>query len=409
MATRAKLTEEVVGKIGHGEKVYDSEVPGFYALGIKSGVSFRVHADLPTRAQREGEPKVLRRTVGRWPDDVSPKAARTLAGEFIAKIKRGIDPNPKAPLVAPATGWTIQQAWDEYRDSHMKKQNSSPATFAKYTSDFARLPEAWRRRPVREVVVDVAGINELHESVRLAVRAKVRPLTADTGKNSADATMTVLSFLASYTRGRDPSCPAWIPQAVDRHGPRTRDNIGMGLADIGPWWRDVQTVQNKTRVELALFMLLTGLRKGDALNASRQHLDEAAMTLHIPSPKGHKEGHDKSFTLPLTDAAMGCILRARALRYKPTDILFASRSGKPFANDDLERDGRRFTTGHALRHSFKTIAEDIGVPESTIERLLNHSASTQTRRYGNRRKLLGADRDGMEMISAAIMRALSET
>ena len=400
---RAKLTEEIVATIDPREKVYDQDVAGFYALGIKSGVSFCVHADLPTKMRRPGEPAVLRRVVGRWPDGISPKAARTLAGEFISKIKRGIDPAPKATLTAPAAGWTVQEAWDQYRESYLTKKKASPDTFAKYKADFARLPEKWRKRPVREMVLDVDGLNTLQESVRAAVIARTRNPNADTGKNSADATMTMLCFLAGYTRGKDPTCPAWIRQAVDRFGPRSRDNTGMGLADIGPWWEKVKMVQNQTRRELALFMLLTGLRKRDALNASRKRLDETAKTLLLPKPKGHKDDRDRSFTLPLTDAAMGCILRARVLQHKPTDILFANEKGKPFSNDTLQRGDEVFATGHVLRHSFETIAEDIGVPDSTIERLLNHSASTQTRKYGNRRKISTSLREGMEMISAAVM------
>jgi hypothetical protein len=101
-ARRAKLTEEIVARIKPGERVYDTEVPGFFALGIRRGVSFGVHADVPTAARRWGQPNVLRRVVGRWPEDLSPKAARTLAGEFISKIKRGEDPAPKS-TVAPVT------------------------------------------------------------------------------------------------------------------------------------------------------------------------------------------------------------------------------------------------------------------------------------------------------------------
>ncbi len=100
---------------------------------------------------------------------------------------------------------------------------------------------------------------------------------------------------------------------------------------------------------------------------------------------------------------MGCILRARTLQHKPSDILFANSKGKSFRDDTLQCGPKVFATGHALRHSFETIAEDIGVDDSVLERLLNHSASTQTRKYGNRRKISTSLREGLEMISAAVM------
>ena len=94
----------------------------------------------------------------------------------------------------------------------------------------------------------------------------------------------------------------------------------MGLRDLAAWWENVKTVRNPMRRELALFELLTGLRMTDARKSSEQHLDETAKTLFIPKPKG---GRRRAFTLPLSDAAIGCIHRARALpRRKPSDLLF---------------------------------------------------------------------------------------
>lgn len=256
------------------------------------------------------------------------------------------------------------------------------------------------------MVLDVAGLQQLHESIRAGVIAKTKSPKPTTGMNSADATLGLLAIMANYTRGKDPSTPPWISRAVDRFGSRSREKEGMGLADIGAWHESVKTVRNPIRRELALFMLLTGLRETDAMTATRDHLDETNRTLFLPEPKGHKENRDRSFTLPLTDAAMGCIFRARALQRTPSAILFPNLRGKRFSGTDLERRDKKFASGHRLRHSFASIAEDIGIDEPTRARLLNHSAETETAKYSNPRKISTKLRDAMEKISDAIVKEI---
>lgn len=139
-ARREKLTEDVVKTIRRGERVYDVDVPGFFALGLSRGVSFGVLADVPTAARRWDYPKkTMVRTLGKWPDELSPKAARTLAGEYISKIKKGVDPAPKN-AAARVNGWTIQEAFENYRDTYMARKGAKPESVRTYEMNYQRLP-----------------------------------------------------------------------------------------------------------------------------------------------------------------------------------------------------------------------------------------------------------------------------
>jgi integrase len=412
-ARRLKLTEQVVSSIKEGERVYDAGgPPGFFAQGLRDGkVSFRVLADIPTAARRYGLPKkTMERVVGRWPDDLSPKAARTLAGEFIAAIKRGEDPSPKT-AIAPVASWTIQEAFDEYVGSYLTRQGVPDSTKRTYGFNFQRLPLKWQSRPMREMITDVDGLKSLHELIRKGILAKTENKTEDTGKNSADATINLLAILANYSRGKDPTLPAWIPRAIDKHGPRDRSGDGFGLSEVGPWWDGVQNVKNETKRWLGLFILTTGLREGDAMTATLEHLNEAEKTLFLPEPKGHRlnrPGRDRSFTMPLSEIAMTTILRARAIRIrKVSNLLFPNPiTGKPFTDSKLEYNGTRLADGHKLRHAFATIAEDLGVDESTRARLLNHKSKTETARYSNPRKVTAPLRVAVDLIGAAIAKEI---
>ena len=264
----------------------------------------------------------------------------------------------------------------------------------------------------------MSGLQKLHDAIRTAVIAKTNKtsLKLTTGMNSANSTINFLSILSGYARGKDPTLPAWIARAVDKHGKRSRETDAMGLSDLQTWWSNILTLRNPIKRELSLFMLLTGLRSQDARTIRWEHLNEQEKTLFVPSPKGHrhdKPGRSRAFTLPLTDAMLACIDRSRtswrkAKPKQPSPYLFPSDRGRYgyFTSALVERDGKLFVKGHALRHTFATIGEDIGIAEETIGRLLNHKPKTITGRYADPTKTPASRRDAMEQISAAIMREI---
>jgi integrase len=153
-------------------------------------------------------------------------------------------------------------------------------------------------------------------------------------------------------------------------------------------------------------MLLTGLRSENAREAFRADMSGAA--LWIEKPKGHNpaKGIIKSFSLPLSTHALACIERAQVAqkRYpkmKINDLLFPSPRGGVFCDADLGV--KVAASGHDLRHTWETIAEDLGHDSQILSRLMNHAQKSETGKYGNRHKIVRAPAETIQAINDAMM------
>lgn len=414
-ARRVELTEPILKKIKPGEKVIDAKCPGLFALGLMGGkVSLRVKADVPQRLRRfelSNGGRTIERVVGTWPG-ISAKAARPIARVFLSQIQRGVDPSPKATVTAAAS-WTVQETFDRYIGSYLTREAAADSTKRTYRYSFDRLPPKWRTRPMREVIADTDGLKSLHEQIRRKIVAKTprKSLKPSTGENSANATINLLSILAGYARGSDVTLPVWAARAVDKFPERSRSKQGMALSDVAAWWHDVQSVENETKRWLSLFMMVTGLRPGNAVSAAKQNLKEGKHpTLHIPLAKGHRpdrEEYDRAFTIPLCELAMECIRRAQALQRRPSDLLFAGPGGAKLSAHTLTSNGRRFKDGQLMRHTFETIAEmDLGIELWKRQRLMNHKPETQTEQYAHPLKVGPPLIEAAAKIGAAIAKEI---
>src|SRR5690349_8808874 len=110
---REQISAEVINGMRAGEKIYDTNIGGFYVIrGRSNKVTFRVLADMPKRIPRFGKSHTLDRTVGHWPE-MKVQTARREALFLIGQIKKGVD--PKAPEKASDSP-TLEAAWIDYRD-----------------------------------------------------------------------------------------------------------------------------------------------------------------------------------------------------------------------------------------------------------------------------------------------------
>jgi integrase len=183
----------------------------------------------------------------------------------------------------------------------------------------------------------------------------------------------------------------------------------MGAGDLAAWWKQVQALPNPIRREMHLFMLLSGLRRADVLTARWDHLDQKRKALRIPSPKG---GEARAFELPLSDPLLRCLERVRetGLTFFPEQArtwIFPASGGHVA---EIKEEGQRKLshTGHALRHSFRTLAAAAGIDRLRVKILMNHALDRDvTDSYANVPALFGALLDAQERISAFIIRAMS--
>jgi integrase len=404
---RAKLTDTVVAALRPNERVYDTEVKGFFVErgpAKDSKPAFRILKDMPAKLRKWNTPKTLFRTIDAE-HSRSAKFARVEAKKLMALIHSGVD--PKAGAETPG-GWTLAEAWDEYHNDHLAKRDYSPATRRAYEFSYKRLPAKWHKRPMANIVGDTLGLRRLHKDI-----------TTASGENSADASLALLGVVHNHARGIFPNLPEWPARAVTPHGPRTRSKDGLKVEELPVWWQGVQQMRDPVKREMMLFMLLSGLRYNDVRVALAEHLDESERKLFIPAPKGHRPGNerrDKAFWLPVTDAIMACIERARAAwaaaGYSASSVLFPSARSKSGMHGTTSSaqwtgdDGHQHhpKRGHLLRHTFVNVSNTAGVPHAVRETLLNHTLGGP--KYGDSSIAPLAYRVEMENISAVVMKAI---
>jgi integrase len=129
------------------------------------------------------------------------------------------------------------------------------------------------------------------------------------------------------------------------------------------------------------FLALTGWRSGEAVALRWQDVDLDRRTATLPDTKTGKSMR------PLSGAA--CDLLRAQKRTSDNPLIFPATRGKGFmvgfkkfvrrivADAGLPAD----ITPHVLRHSFASLASDIGYSEATIGSLIGHKGHTITSRY----------------------------
>jgi integrase len=132
-------------------------------------------------------------------------------------------------------------------------------------------------------------------------------------------------------------------------------------------------------IAMIRFLALTGWRSGEALRLLRTELDQDRRTATLPDTK---TGYSMR---PLSQRA------CQILRTLPTsgELIFPAARGRgpmsgfrnhwdrALANHGLPND----ITPKVLRHSFASLADDLGYSEPTIATLIGHQGRTMTSRY----------------------------
>ena len=129
-----------------------------------------------------------------------------------------------------------------------------------------------------------------------------------------------------------------------------------------------------------LILLLTGLRRSEALGLTWDDIDFEARTLTIPDPK-NRTPH----TLPLSDYLFELLENRRKISKGPK--VLSGPDGKPFTKFMYAKQRIKDATGielnpHDLRRSFATAAESLNISYMAVKSLLNHkSGGDITRAY----------------------------
>ena len=354
----------------------DTEMRGFYLIVTPTKRSFYVQSLV--------NGKQVRTKLGDHPS-MDAKQARDLARKTLVEMRGGANPNEERRK-AKARGITLRDALD----LHLAAKPLSPRTKEDYRYCCDQYLPDWLDKALAALGTDRAGVRERH-----------RRITEKHGASTADTVFRI--FRAVYNRGlrEHPELPANPTANVDYHGLRRR-KVDSSADKLRAWGKAVLAL-HPVRRDLHLFMILTGMRRTSACEARIDDLDLDTKRLHVPKPKG---GAQRAFDLPLSGPLADLLGQRqsespRLHRKSPWLFPADSKSGHVAEVAQHELDG---LTGHALRHTYATLALQAGVPIAELKFLLNHAAGNVTMGYLN--PSLGHLRGYQEKASAYVLDAL---
>lgn len=136
----------------------------------------------------------------------------------------------------------------------------------------------------------------------------------------------------------------------------------------------------ESAVSIVRLLTLTGCRRGEGVNLKRIEVDAEGSCLRLSDSK---EGASvRPIGLPVLD-----LLDAQHSDGDDVFVFRGTEDGKPLVGFPkywrklIEGTALEGITPHVLRHSFASVANDLGFTEATIAALMGHSKGTVTSRY----------------------------
>jgi len=384
----------------------DTELKGFFVVIGKRRRTFTVQGDLRQGGKRASS---IRVSIGDA-SEMSTRAARATAKEYLAQISRGrhpkddkkvegTNPAPAMESVGTAASITLKQAWQRYLEAHLIRKSRSEKTIEGYRDHVDRIFAEWLDTTLLELATDPARVAKKHDEV-----------TRENGPYMANGSMRTLRAIYNHARKTNRSLPSDNPADAVDWNVEERRNTGMGSPDLKGWFAQLAALDNPVRREFHLFTLLCGSRPTALQEAKPEHIDFRRRTLHIPRPKGGKK---KAFDIPLSRQMILCLVRAirfarQMYPLQAQDWVFPADSTSGHLAETKEDRERLSKWGNDLRQTFRTIATAAGVSEVDAKLLMNHAIPGVNAGYITRHKLLDDHlRSQQQAISNTVFAALS--
>jgi integrase len=152
----------------------------------------------------------------------------------------------------------------------------------------------------------------------------------------------------------------------------------------------VRQSRNPMLFPIVGFLLMTGARRSEALNARWEHIDLARKVWLIPISKSGKPRHIPLSAKALSFLAEAKLVASRSPACKESPYVFCNpKSGRAFTNifnswdKARERAGLKDVRMHDLRHSFASALVNNGLSIYDVKELLGHASINTTQRYAH--------------------------
>ena len=387
-AARKRIGLKEIRALKPGEIIWDGVVGGFHARRQQSKtVSYVV-------VYRTAEGRQRWQTIGRHGSPWTPDEAREAAKRILGHVVDGADPaaekqsKRRAANVAELCDLYIADA-DAGRLLTRRKSAKKASTIA---TDKGRIerhikPLLGSLKVAAVTREDVDGFMHAVAEGRTAARTKTgkkRGLAnVRGGKGTASRTVGLLGSIFSYAvrhRMRPDNPVRGVTRFAD--GRRERRLSDAEYRMLGAALEKAEGDQIwPAAVAAARFLALTGWRSGEALGLRWAEIDLPRRTATLGDTKTGRS------VRPLSHASCD-LLRSLACTDDDALVFPATRgdgrmSGFPKLWAKIAKLGGVPTsvTPHTLRHSFASLAGDLGYSETTIAALVGHKGRSITSRY----------------------------
>jgi integrase len=339
---RTKITLRAIAEMPTNSIIWDTEIPGLnvrrqFSEVVTYSIVYRT-LDGVQRWQRIGR-------HGVWTPDLARKQARSVI------MARDLGKDPSAERMALRSAPTVSELCDEYQQ---RDNGKKPSTMR---SDTSRI--------------------KIHIKPKLG-KLKVAAVTSDHVEDfmrsmpigSQGRTVGLLGAIFSYAV----KCKLiMVNPCVGVEKPtKARRNRRLSDAEYAQLGA---ALTGGIISDIFLLLAVTGWRTSEAKNLRWEECD---LERCIATLGDTKTGVS---VRPLSNAAIEIIKRQKQ---NGAPFVFDYANGKPIEqprNHWIKLSMSEDVTPHVLRHSFASLAADIGLPDHTIARMLGHSQLSITSRY----------------------------
>ena len=389
MARKTRIGLREIRALEPGDLLWDTSVTGFGARRQKSeAISYVLF-------YRTNEGRQRWHTIGRHGAPWTPDMAREEAKRLLGDVARKLD--PAANKRAARNAHTVSELCDLYlveaetgRLLTRRKTAKKASTLAIDRGRIARHIKpligrlrvaAVTREDIDQLLHDVAA-GRTAADIKTGSRglARVRG-----GKGAANRAVRLLGGIFTYAVARrmraDNPCHGVVQFADGRRERRLNDGE---YKQLGEALRKA-THENMwpAAVAAARFLAVTGWRSGEALALRWAEIDFARRTATLGDTKTGQSMR------PLSRAA--CDVLRSLTRWG--DLVFpATRGDGDVVMSGFKKLWKKVAklgklpadiTPHTLRHSFASVAADLGYSDITIGALIGHKGRTMTSRYAH--------------------------
>ncbi len=382
-----KLTKRAVDALTPPKKgqtfLWDSELRGFAVRTIPSGLKTFIFQ------YRNMEGRSRRIAVGRY-GVLTVEQARDLAKIKLGAIAGGADPaderagTREAITVAEVCDWYLTEA----EAGRILGRRNRPIKASTLAMDRSRIKTHIKpllgRRQVRALkLVDIEGMQSDIATGKTAKPRAVGRGGATTGGNGAAArTVSTLQSLLAHAKRHDviASNPA---DGVRKLAGKKKERR-LSVAEIKKLGETMRVAERNGEHPVALaalrLMLLTGFRISEVQGLQRDWLHADQGYVYFPDTKS--DGQVRSIGPSAAQLAASQPARKNCPYVFPADIgdgqYTATKGCLARLCAAAKIDG---ITPHTLRHTFGSVAGDLGFSELTIAALLGHAARGVTQSY----------------------------